>query len=228
MELAHLLQERSYFGTFEAHITILSADLATRTKFRELCHELAVKCILIELPEGMTRGQPMTASYYHGNLQDVLAQVYGLAQTFANAGFKVTRIKVEAMTNNQDIPESDEEAQALPASNYFEFHVKVTLPADSDLVKLQAQCQKRGGHLSANAFKYQRGGQQQRFVTMRLYGVGRQSAEARFNELLQWLEGEELKLSHKLREYTVYDTNVALDAGWIDTQGLGRMSDEND
>ena len=51
---------------------------------------------------------------------------------------------------------------------------------------------------------------------MRLYGVGRQSAETRFNELLQWLEGEGLKLSHKLREYTVYDSNLALDAGWIE------------
>jgi hypothetical protein len=51
---------------------------------------------------------------------------------------------------------------------------------------------------------------------MRLYSMGRQSAETRFNELLQWLEGEGLKLSHKLREYTVYDSNLTLDAGWIE------------
>ncbi len=177
---------------------------------------MGVKCILIELPNGITRSQPMTASYYHGALHDVHAEVQGLAQKIADAGFEVTRIKVEAMTNNQDIPESDEEVQALPASNYFEFHVKVTLAGDADVATLQVQCRQRGGHLSANAFKYQRDGQQQRFVTMRLYGVGRQSAEARFNELLQWLEGEGLKLSHKLREYTVYDSNLALDAGWID------------
>lgn len=162
------------------------------------------------------RSQPMTASYHHGSLQEVFAEVQRLAQTLTDAGFEVTRVKFEAMVNNQDIPESDEEAQTLPASNYFEFHVKVTLPASADISALQAQCRQRGGHLSANAFKYHRDGQQQRFVTMRLYGVGRQSAQARFNKLLQWLEGEGLKLSHKLREYTVYDSNLALDAGWIE------------
>ena len=217
-----MLQGRSYSGTFEAHITILAAELTTREKFRDVCQGLGVKCILIELPNGITRSQPMTASYYHGTLEDVLAEVQSLAQAIADAGFEVTRIKVEAMIDNCDIPEDDEDVQALPASNYFEFHVKVTLPGDADVATLQVQCRQRGGHLSANTFKYQRDGQQQRFVTMRLYGVGRRSAEARFDELLQWLEGEGLKLSHKLREYTVYDTNLALDAGWIEASSVGR------
>jgi hypothetical protein len=34
----------------------------------------------------------MTASYYHGALQDVLAEVQGLAQNIADVGFEVTRI----------------------------------------------------------------------------------------------------------------------------------------
>ncbi len=216
MKLTNLLQGRSYSGTFEAHITILATNLAIREKFRAFCQELGVKCVLIELPDGIARSQPMTASYHHGKLQNVLAEVQGLAQILADAGFEVTRIKVEAMTNNCDIPEDDKEAQALPASNYFEFHVKVTLPGNADVEMLQVECRQRDGHLSANAFKYQSNGQQQRFITMRLYGVGRQSAEARFNEFLQWLEGKGLKLSHKLREYTVYDSNAALDAGWIE------------
>jgi len=60
-------------GTFEAHVTVEAADLAARERFGALCAELGVKCVLIELPEGVTRSQPMTASYHRGDMAGVLA-----------------------------------------------------------------------------------------------------------------------------------------------------------
>lgn len=211
--------EYDYTGTFESHITVAAPNAVMREKFRLLCQTLGIKCVLIELPtSGFGSTQPMTASYHHGTLKNVLVEVRDVAQQLVEAGFEVKRIKVEAMVSNRDVPADDNEAQALPASNYFEFHVKVTLPGDANLQVLGNYCAQWDAHLSANALKYQTDGQQQRFITMRLYGVGRHSAQARFNALLKALKAKGLKLSNPQREYTVYDSNTSLDAGWIGRQ----------
>lgn len=163
--------EHDYTGTFEAHITINVDNIVTQEKFRQFCQTLGVKCVLIELSQGV-RQQPMTASYHHGTLKNVLVEVYQLAQLIEE-GFAVTRIKIEAMVSNQDVPVDDDEAQKLPNTNYFEFHSKVTLaaskvtlPTSADMLALKEYCREHNAHLSANAFKQQID-VQQRFITMR-------------------------------------------------------------
>ena len=59
------------------------------------------------------------------------------------------------------------------------------------------------------------------FVTMRQYMRGRSAAEKSFDGLLEALKSKGFWLSNVLREYTVYDTNLGLDAGWIDNGKLG-------
>ncbi len=204
----------SYKGTFEAHITVKADNLAVREKFNLLCRQLGIKCVLIELSEGVTRFQPMTASYYHGTFQDVIQKINQTAQKIADAGFEVTRIKIEAMVSNQDIPISDMEAQKLPKSNYFEFHVKAILSADENLEMLRKYCLQYDAHLSANTFKKLCDGKQQRFITMRVYSTGYKSAQTRFDMLLLYLKSKGFKLSQQQREYTVYDNNLNLDVGW--------------
>lgn len=49
--------QRSYKGIFEAHITVKAYNLALKEKFDLLCQNLSVKCVFIELPEGVTRFQ---------------------------------------------------------------------------------------------------------------------------------------------------------------------------
>ncbi|MEM6751631.1 MAG: hypothetical protein AAF630_01370 [Cyanobacteria bacterium P01_C01_bin.38] len=205
----------SYKGTFEAHITVSAGNSALRQKFKLICQNLNIKCVFIELPEGATRSQPMTASYHHGALKDVLQQINQIVQKIVNADLEITRIKIEAMVSNQDIPISDIEAQKLPKSNYFEFHVKAILSADENLEVLRKYCLQHKAHLSANAFKKLVDGKQQRFITMRAYAVGYQSAQKRFDNLLLHLKSKGYKLSQQQREYTVYDSNLNLDAGWI-------------
>ena len=205
----------SYRGTFEAHITVSAVNSAFKEKFHQICQNLNVKCVFIELPLGATRSQPMTASYHHGTLKDVLQQINQIAQNIVNADFEITRIKIEAMVSNQDIPISNIEAQKLPPSNYFEFHVKAILSADENLEVLRKYCLQHKAHLSANAFKKLVDGKQQRFITMRVYGVGYKSAQQRFDNLLLHLKAKGYKLSQQQREYTVYDNNSNLDAGWI-------------
>ncbi len=182
------------------------------------------------------RSQPMTASYHQGTLKNVLLDVQKLAQKLIDRGFEVTRIKIEAMVNNHDVPIADGEVQLHPSTNYFEFHIKVTLPANFNLETLRIFCWKYNAHLSTNACKQKVNGQQQRFITMRLYGVGRCSArfitmrlygvgrcsaQASFDALLTALKGEGLKLSQPQKEYTVYDSNLNLDRGWFSTNNPG-------
>lgn len=205
----------SYAGTFEVHITVKADNLAVREKFKSLCQNLKVKCVFIELSKGVTRSQLMTASYHHGLLKDVLQEINQIAQNIINADFEITRIKIEAMVSNRDIPMEDIEAQKLPKSNYFEFHVKVILSAWENLEVLRKYCLQHNAHLSANAFKKLVDGKQQRFITMRIYGMGYKSAQTRFDNFLSYLKAKGFKLSQQQREYTVYDSNLNLDAGWI-------------
>ena len=142
-----------YQGTFEAHITVNTKDLAERDKFYQHCQQLGIKCVLIELPQGVTRSQPMTASYHQGMLSQVLVEVQIIAQSLSFQGFEVTRLKIEATVNNRDVPITDIQARALPASNYFEFHVKALLNGEIDLSTLKKYCLETDAHLSTNGLK---------------------------------------------------------------------------
>jgi hypothetical protein len=204
-----------YQGTFEAHITVNTKTLAERDKFHQFCQVLGIKCVLIELPQGITRSQPMTASYHQGKLTSVMVEVGDIAHQLSVRGFEVIRLKIEAMVNNHDVPITDAQARALPVSNYFEFHVKALLSGEMSLAALGKYCLENDAHLSANALK-QMGGEQQRFITMRLYGVGKQSAVGKFQALLATLKAKGIKLSQPQLEYTVYDSNIYLDAGWVE------------
>jgi hypothetical protein len=209
-------------GTFEAHVTVQADDLPARERFRALCDQIGVKCVLIELPAGVTKSQPMTSTYHRGTLGDVAAEVAALARALRQGGFEVVRLKLEAVITNEGIPQDDEQARAFPPGNYFEFHVKALLPPGADLDALRQLCRRHGAHLSSNALKLEADGRAERFVTLRVYGVGRQRAEAVFERLMEDLQSAGYALSNRLREYTVYDSNIAVDAGWIDAPpGVG-------
>ena len=156
----------SYKGTFEAHITVKAVNAELKRKFCLLCQKLAVKCVFIELPQGVTRSQMMTASYHHGALKDVLQKINQIAEKIVNE-------------------------------------------------VLNKYCLQHNAHLSKNAFKKLIDGKHERFITMRIYGLGYKSAQTRFDNLILYLKSKGFKLSQQQREYTVYDTNLNLDNGWI-------------
>jgi hypothetical protein len=188
-----------------------------------------VKCVLIELPEGVTQTQPMTASYHRGTLTQVWTEVYSLAQEICQIGFQVTRVKIEAMVYNQDIPVTDSEVKKHPVTNYFEFHIKALLSPESDLEALRQHCAKFNAHLSVNAFKMNVNGQQhQRFITLRIYELGRRSATASFQKLVTSLRARGISLMEPQLEYTVYDSNLDLDAGWLMPSTPGNPGGEAD
>lgn len=202
-------------GTFEAHVTTTADSPDDRERFRDLCRELGVKCVLIELPEGETRSQPMTASYHHGPLSEVTAQVADLAREVRDAGFPVVRVKLEAIATNDGVPDTDADAGLHPPTNYFEFHVKLALPVGADLDRLRECCAKHDARLSRNALKTDRDGRTERFVTLRCYRVGRRRAFANFDSLVDDLTEAGFVIVNRQREYSIYDSAATLDAGWI-------------
>ncbi|CAN5924589.1 hypothetical protein BH11MYX4_BH11MYX4_16450 [soil metagenome] len=217
LELGDHLRGLTAPATFEAHVTVALSGAADLPAFRAACAELGVKCIVIELPEGESPVQPMTASFHRGELLAVQDDVVRIARALVKKGFAVTRTKIEAHGRLLGTPETDEEARRAPSTSYFEFHLKLAFPASADLGALAAQCKARGAHLSRNAHKSAGAdGLAERFVTLRAHGVGRVTAEARFAALGAEIEASGHRVRNRIREYTVFDTNVALDRGWLD------------
>jgi hypothetical protein len=206
----------SYRGTFESHITIEAADLSQRQRFRDVCQQLGIKCVLIELPQGNTRSQPMTACHHHGDIARVLGEVDSLCRNLRAAGFSLVRVKLEAVAANEGVPDSDEEASRFPPENYFEFHVKLCLSENADLEAMRTCCDHHAARLSRNALKTEEGGCSERFVTMRVYGAGRRSAFVRLEALERDLSAAGFAIVNRQREYTLFDSAERLDAGWID------------
>lgn len=215
LDLSDHVLGRSFGGSFEAHVTVAPENEARVEVFARLCDSLGVKCVRIELPRGNVPMQPMTASYHRGILRDVQDEVNTLARAFVREGFQVTRTKIEAHGKNADVPETGEEAAALPPQNYFEFHVKVVVPKGTSFEGVAVAAARHEAHLSRNANVVRPDGTEERFVTMRVYHEGRVGAEARFGALLADLESLGFPMKNRLREYTVYDSNLALDKGWM-------------
>jgi hypothetical protein len=214
VELGHVLRGRDFGGTFEAHVTVRAGTEQDVQRFLEVCDELAVKAVLIELPRGESQSQPMTASYHHGSLKQAIDEAHAIARRLASEGFDVTRVKLEAVGRNSDIPETDADAIAMP-KNYFEYHIKVLLPPEYDTTALLAACQAREAHLSRNARKVRDDGVSERFITLRVFGLGRQSSEEKFADLVDAVRSLGIAMGQRIREYTAYDSNEAVDRGWL-------------
>jgi hypothetical protein len=266
-ETAARLRALALRGRFEAHLTVDTADAAA---FDDACRALGVDCVMIALPEGAHRSQPMTASHHDGELARVLDEIDALHAALEARGLRVLRAKLEAHTDNEGIPPSD-------ADGYFEYHLEVRtdvrvvhrvlrdtaprdpatvtdvvaevralgadvgnhvasldaedvaqikraledkLPANSeppdvhrwsfDADRLRAAAAPHGAHVSANDRK-----PGQRFVTLRIYRATAAEAEAKLAALERAIGDAGFAIAATIREYTLADTRIELDAGWL-------------
>lgn len=218
LELAYLLRGHSIEGIFEVHITVMNESLEKQEYFKKLCSEHGCKALMIELPSGKYSTQLMTSSYHRGHLKDVQIQAYELSQVFLKAGFVISRTKIEALISNSGVPQTKEEASTLSSENYFEFHIKIALPHHDNLMILNQICKATDAHLSKNSFKKIDEQASERFVTQRMYNIGKIEALERFNKCLEALKQSGYSILSTQREYAVYDSNIYIDKGWIDKQ----------
>jgi hypothetical protein len=203
------LQESS--DVFELHITV--AQTVDLEAFKRFCYTAGIKALVIDLGAEQPV-QPMTCSRITGSFSEAMIKANQLREVLTNAGFEVTRVKLEAAPWNAGVPESELQAQKVPSGNYFEHHTKLKLPKNANLRLLEMLCQTNNAHLSRNAFKVCSDGTSERLITQRHYGLGFVSASLRFNAFLEVLKSFDFIVEKTVSEYCVFDSNLQLDAGW--------------
>jgi hypothetical protein len=196
-------------GPFESHLTL--AATASLEALRAFAAQQGVKVTHIVLAGGVSPSQPMLTRHARGTLQTELAALEALAAACAAAGFVVTRTKIEVESDHAAAPATAEEA--TDPATYFEHHLKLLLPREADLSPLLAIAQAHHAHLSRNALRTRADGRQERFVTQRRHHATRDQASAALAELRRALAG--YSVLEVEQEFVIYDSNLALDAGWI-------------
>jgi hypothetical protein len=206
-------------GEFETHLTVRLAEGQTVESLRAAPAARGLKCTHIVLARGRAPSQPMLTRDGRGTLAGELAEATALRGALEGDGFAVSRVKVEAAPWNDDVPESDGDGAAQPAHRYFEHHVKMLLDEGVDARSLAELAQRHAAHLSHNALRRRDDGRLERFVTQRCHGVGRDTARARLEALLADLRGGQYDVIDVEEEFVVYDSDLSLDAGWIEPEG---------
>jgi hypothetical protein len=211
-------------GEFEAHITVRCDDgAASAIRLERWSAARGWKFTHIVLARGRTPSQPMLTLRGSGPYEEQLRTCRSASQALRDAGFPPVRVKSEVAPWEPVVPRSDAQAR-LPggsAGRYFEHHLKVlpdpVAPGGADgLDALTATAVAHDAHVSWNARRI-RGGtdRQERFVTQRCHGVGLPAAQARLAALTRAAEDLSIEIAEVEQEFVVYDSNTAIDEGWI-------------
>jgi hypothetical protein len=203
-------------GEFETHLTIRLDSSQAIAPLALWASARGLKFTHILLDLGQTVSQPMLTRYGRGVLAEELTAATRLRTELESAGFAVSRIKVEAALGNVGVPHTNADVSSHPPGRYFEHHVKLLLDSNLDRTALVELAQCHRAHLSRNALRLRSDGRHERFVTQRCYAVGRSDARRDLDALLDALESGGYEILDVEEEFVVYDSNVAIDAGWID------------
>jgi hypothetical protein len=208
-------EDMDFNGEFETHITVRVSDSMEIARLQKWCIDRDLKFLHILLDKGTNISQPMLTRRGRGNFDDELKIANNLDRVLTAEDFSIVRIKIEAAPWNQGVPHSDVEALEHHANRYFEHHVKLSIASTTDLLPLKKLAQQHSAHLSRNALQIRHDGCQERFVTQRCMNIGRIEAEKRLQILVDSIESLGYHPIDIEAEFVVYDSNLALDRGWI-------------
>ncbi|GAB3145388.1 hypothetical protein GCM10027290_25190 [Micromonospora sonneratiae] len=214
-------------GDFEIHLTVQQGD---PEKVEAFADRHGLKFSHIVLDRGWCPSQPMLTARGSGTLAELHTRAYQLDQQLRAAGFFCNRLKVEAAPWNVGVPQTDAAASVDVAAGlpqrYFEHHIKLLLP-DAGIARLVGLIElvtPHGARLSRNARRRRDDGYEERFVTQRCAGVGRATAHELLVRLIEALHTGGHQVLEVAEEYVVFDSNLALDAGWLD---LSQRTDDD-
>ncbi|NHZ66650.1 hypothetical protein [Massilia genomosp. 1] len=189
---------------YEIHLTTAPLAGAQWDALARFAAATGAKPMVIALARGSHPVQPMLTLCRAGHLDEVIAQALALAGQATQAGFEVVRCKIE-----QDAS-PDAQALAHARHHYFEWHGRMLVP-EPIRPQLAALCAPFGAHLSNNAIR----GGDLRYVTLRETG-GHAGLRARVAGLTGALAAHGWTLEKQQWESVVYDSNLALDKGWLE------------
>jgi hypothetical protein len=210
---------REFVGEFETHVTVGcgNSDLPGLERWAVT---RGLKLTHIVLDRGRTPSQPMVTLRGQGTLRQQQEAARAVADELLAAGYPPVRTKIEATPWTDGVPEHDADDARSDPARYFEHHVKVLLPAhsDADGARLTAVAVSHQAHLSRNARRTDHEGRRQRFVTQRCHGVGRRTADARLDRLIDAITEGGFDIVSVEREFVVLDSNLAIDDGWMEEE----------
>lgn len=209
-----------FAGEFETHLTLASMGIEEMAALREWGAGRDLKYVYILLDRGAQPSQPMVTWRTAGILSKVRREVSEICGNLETARFPVTRVKIEAAIGNEQVPQTDTEAFCFHPSRYFEHHVKLIMPPDADCGAIIEVAMRHAAHLSRNVLRQRPDGLVERFVTQRCHSVGLSTATNRLENFLAVLASLRAPVVRIEEEFVVYDSNEALDAGWLPEQGL--------
>lgn len=197
---------------FEIHLTIAARTDETAECAARFAQANGIKFAHIVLPRGVSPSQPMLSWRARGTLEAQARSAASVADDLRAMGVDVVRTKIEAAPTNRGVPQC---GPCLHPERYFECHCKFLLDARADIEAIAAIAMAHGGHLSRNARRVRADGCQERFATLRrrdggVDGIARDAAALR-DALAPHVRET---LSSEI-EYVVYDSHLALDAGWL-------------
>lgn len=203
-------------GIFEVHLIVKPNDQALLFAFymdknnhNEKCADMRPTLALSFY--GKHPCQPMLTFYVSGSDQDAISLAKKMSANMEAYGMTILRLKVEAMAHNKYV-------QSLYRSkkdNYFEFHFKISITNLQEWNQIRDICLKYGAHLFFNP--YSKKGTMYPVVTLRRYDVDLASAEQECDDLIKEIkaQGFDDPINGVQREYSILDTNVYLDEGWL-------------
>ena len=208
-----------FYGKFETHFTIFLHREEDAEPLRQWARDHAMKFLRIVLDRGVSASQPMLTRYGRGTLAEERKAAEDYCLSLVAAGFSVVRVKIEVASENCGVPETDADATSHSCDRYFEHHIKLLLEPADDAQSLAEIAEGHAAHLSRNALRVRSDNRREQFLTQRCFRVGRVEAQRRLSLLLDALAPFAHPILEIEAEYVVYDSNLALDAGWIQQEG---------
>ena len=215
--------EPAIAGSFECHIFCepLNPDPETVTRFIETCETASVKalCLGLNFVDVGVVDVLQSSKYYHCDsaseaLQCMLADARVLARVHP-----VIRLKLEAVALNPGVPQTPEAEQQVPGDCYFEYHIKIAAdptPENDAILKALAGELTRSLGVAIPFSCNNTPTKHQRFLNARTYGMGAVASARVVDRICEAIRDRGFETRKVIREFTVFDSNKALDAGWLE------------
>ncbi|WP_144394590.1 hypothetical protein [Pleionea sediminis] len=200
-----------YPGSFEVHMTV-DLDHNSLDSFKLLCEEINASFLIIVLDKGSSDHQPMLSKVF-SNPDNACKSINDLIYKVAEQ-YDVVRVKIEASLDNHGLPLLDDDALIAPDDCYYEFHVRLKLPLNADIATITKQLNGYHAYVSQNALK-NLSEYQLRFATIRVMKKGRTAALSHLQAFIDYLNEQQIGFDKVIKEYNIFDSNISLDAGWM-------------
>jgi len=201
---------------FEIHITV---DMGQCTAdnvelFKSTCMGLRVKPIVLDLQTGSMLKDVMTSSVIVTDNKGAYEEMKRISNGLTAAGFSVVREKIETVPWHPAAPSEETAIKAMPKDCYFECHFNIHVETDAHKEEVHRIAEMFDAHLSRNAFKITQSGYNQ-MMTHRVYDGTREDFAREVKMIAQEIEDSDLTLEKVIQEFSIYDTKVSHDAGWL-------------